>query len=848
MDSALHPERPPLFGSGIFVIALCWSLFQLYVASPLVYIFNLIEINEDQQRPIHLAFALVLAFVTSIRSDQSSVTKSGNLLLALVSAISCLYLFVFYQEVISNAGGQHSIAELAVSVAGISCLLEAARRGSGLGLTAVAVAFIAYALGGKYFPDAISHGGVSINKLADHLWLTSEGVFGITLAVSNDLIYLFVLFGALLERAGAGRYFIRLALALVGHLKGGPAKACVISSALFGTISGSSLANLMTVGTFTIPLMKKVGFSAEKAAAIETCSSINGQLMPPVMGAAAFIMAEYLNIPYSDVIKHAFLPASIAYITLYYIVHIEAEKLGIPVLRKNVALSGRRLISSLAGLLLGFTVLAAIAGIARALEELPGLFPAYFTALSLGALYLYLLRFGIRYSNEQEEELDITKMATLPPVLPTLLSGLYHFIPVGILIWCLMVSRLSAKSAVMWGIVATVAIVISRPLALRMFAHPKPDNGLGSAAIVGVRDLVQALVTGGLNMVGIALALGAAGIVVGVVSQTGIGLSITGLIETIAGTNFTLTLFLTAVITLILGMGLPTTANYIVVVALMVTPITVLAQQSGLIVPPIAIHLFVFYFGLLAGTTPPVAVDAFAGAAVAQADPIKTSIQAFLYDLRTSTLPFIFVFNNELLMIGISNVFQFVVVVLTAIIGMIAFAGVIQKYFVFHNRIWEAAVLLVASFMLLRPGFFVDLAYPPFKDVNAQEFEQIVQSDPAGKQVRFTFEGTNVSGDRRQQMLLVELGGVGAQAAERLRGATGLLLRREGNGFRIERVEPNSPAQRIGIRPSSHIINIEAHTDQPNKHWIFLPALAAIGLVGLLQLRRRTRIRGVQMA
>ena len=831
-------------GKLVFALGVVWSIFQLYVATPLPYVFTFAELNEAQQRPVHLAFALVLAFLSHGRGEKRVALITGaNVLFALAAAVSCLYLVVNYREVIANAGGKHSPAEVTASVIGILCLIEAARRFCGIGLAGVAALFIAYAFAGPYMPGLLAHAGVSLSRLVDHLWLTNEGIFGITLAVSNDLIFLFVLFGALLEKAGAGRYFIELALSLVGHLRGGPGKACVVSSALFGMISGSSLANLMTVGTFTIPLMKRAGFTPEKAGAIETCSSINGQLMPPVMGAAAFIMAEYLGIPYSQIIKHAFLPATIAYITLYYIVHVESEKLDMPALaRKGGPASRRERIRTGALAVLGFcAALGAIAGLAALLEALPGRSSLYAAALVLGGLYVYLLKKGQKYRSDDPEGLDVSGEVTLPEFVPTLLSGLYYFIPVGILVWCLMVARLSPQTAVVWGILATVVIVVTKRGAIGLLvgrAKPMADVRTGLA------DLVDAFANGARNMIGVALALGTAGIVVGVVSQTGLGMTITGVIEAVSGTNLVVTLLMTALICVILGMGLPTTANYIVVVALMVTPITVLGQRAGLVIPPIAVHLFVFYYGLLAGTTPPVAVDAFAAAAVARSNPMRTALQAFVYDLRTSTLPFIFVFNTEILLIGIDNAFEFMLVAATAVIGMIAFAGVLQNYFIVRNRRWEALILLCVSFMLLRPDFFRDLAFPPFRQIDPGQFEQLVARSPEGAQLRLRLEGTNISSDRESRVLLVSLGAEGQDGRERLRQATGMALAGQDGRIVASAVLPTGPAQRVGIRQGWEVTGIEAHNEQPNKRWLYVPTLLLAGIIAALQFRRRRVVKG----
>ncbi|MGL4915851.1 MAG: TRAP transporter permease, partial [Aeromonas allosaccharophila] len=322
--------RLPLGPLGwiITALALAWSLFQLWIASPLPFMVGFGVLNDTETRSIHLTFALLLAFLVfpAFRSSPRDRVPLGDIALGLIAAGAASYLFVMY-EALALRPGTLTTADLVTACIGIPLLLEAARRALGPALAVIAIVFLVYSLAGPWMPGLLAHRGVSFSALANHQWITTEGVFGIALGVSTSFVFLFVLFGALLERAGAGHYFIQLAFSLLGHLRGGPAKAAVVASGLTGLISGSSIANVVTTGTFTIPMMKKVGFSSEKAGAVEVASSVNGQIMPPVMGAAAFLMVEYVGIPYVEIIKHAFLPAAISYIALLYIVHLEALKL-----------------------------------------------------------------------------------------------------------------------------------------------------------------------------------------------------------------------------------------------------------------------------------------------------------------------------------------------------------------------------------------------------------------------------------------------------------------------------------------------------------------------------------------
>ena len=319
----------------LLAVPFAWSVFQLWIASPLPFMLNFGVLNSTEARSIHLAFAIFLAFTAypTLKTSPRHYIPIQDWIVGIVGAFAAAYLFLFY-EALSNRPGLPTTFDLVAAVVGLGVLLEATRRALGPPLMCVAAVFMLYAFAGPYMPDVIAHKGLSFNTGMSKYWLSTEGVYGVALGVSTSMVFLFVLFGSLLERAGAGNYFIRVAFALLGHMRGGPAKAAVVSSAMTGLVSGSSIANVVTTGTFTIPLMRRVGFSAEKAGAVEVASSTNGQLTPPIMGAAAFLMVEYVGIPYTQVIQHAFLPAVISYIALVYIVHLEALKTGMQALPK----------------------------------------------------------------------------------------------------------------------------------------------------------------------------------------------------------------------------------------------------------------------------------------------------------------------------------------------------------------------------------------------------------------------------------------------------------------------------------------------------------------------------------
>jgi len=373
-------------------LAVAWSLFQLWLASPLPFIFNFGVLNSTEARSIHLAFAIFLAFMAypAFKNSPRSYIPIMDWVLAAVGAFCAAYIYIFYRE-ISDRPGLPTTGDLVAAGVGLVMLLEATRRALGPPLMIVAMVFLAYVFFGNapWVPDVLQWSGASFSKAMSHQWITTEGVFGIALGVSTSFVFLFVLFGSLLDKAGAGNYFIKVAFAALGHMRGGPAKAAVLSSAMTGLISGSSIANVVTTGTFTIPLMKRVGFSGEKAGAVEVASSVNGQIMPPVMGAAAFLMVEYVGIPYPEVIKHAFLPATISYIALIYIVHLEALKANMKGLPKRVTSTlGQTLIRSLL-FVLSLVVLSGLVYYAIVFQkQLFGDAVGWIVALECAAIYL----------------------------------------------------------------------------------------------------------------------------------------------------------------------------------------------------------------------------------------------------------------------------------------------------------------------------------------------------------------------------------------------------------------------------------------------------------------------------
>ncbi|KMK90603.1 MULTISPECIES: TRAP transporter permease [Aeromonas] len=818
-------------------LALIWSLFQLWIASPLPFSLGIGVLNDTETRSIHLAFAILLAYLVfpAMRSSPRDRVPLGDIALGLIGAAVASYLFIMYEQLAQRPGNLTTM-DFVVACIGIPLLLEAARRALGPALAVIAIVFLAYSLAGPWMPSLLAHRGVSLHALANHQWITTEGVFGIALGVSTSFVFLFVLFGALLERAGAGHYFIQLAFSLLGHLRGGPAKAAVVASALTGVISGSSIANVVTTGTFTIPMMKRVGFSKEKAGAVEVASSVNGQIMPPVMGAAAFLMVEYVGIPYVEIIKHAFLPAAISYIALLYIVHLEALKLGMqpignrqprPWLRRLTGFAfGAALISGLS-----MAVYYGLGWLKPTLGDyaLPGI------SVLLAAAYLGLLK--IAASNEPLPSEDPDKpLDDLPETRAVLLSGLHFLLPVVVLVWCLMVERLSPGLSAFWGSVMLIIILLTqRPLLNWLRTDGKHDYG---SFTDGVVDLREGLIAGARNMIGIGIATATAGIIVGAVSQTGVGLVLADLVEFLSMGNLLLMLLLTALLSLILGMGLPTTANYIVVSSLLAPVIVTLGQQNGLIVPLIAVHLFVFYFGIMADVTPPVGLASFAAAAVSKGDPIKTGITAFYYSLRTAALPFLFIFNTDLLLINVDFAHG-VLIFIVATIAMLIFAAATQGYFLVKSRWYESVLLLLVAFTLFRPGFWMDMLHDPYRDAAPAELAQTMGQVEAESTLRLRMEGEDAVGKLRRFTVLLPVPD-GASGEDRLT-KLGIQTYEQDGKILIDSVTFGSQAAELGLEMDQQILSVKAPTERWPKELMWLPGFLLFGAVIWLQRRRQAR-------
>jgi len=817
----------------IFGVALAWALFQLWYASPLPFALSIGILNDTEARAIHLAFALFLAFLAwpAFSGSPRDRVPVVDWMLAFAGAFAAAYLMLFYRE-LATRPGQPTTTDIVVATIGLVLLLEATRRSVGWPMAALAALFIAYCMGGPYLPEVLQHKGASLNRLLSHMWLTTEGVFGIALGVSTGAIFVYVLFGTLLDRAGGGNYMMQVSFAALGHLRGGPAKVAVVSSALNGMISGSSVSNVVSGGIFTIPLMKKAGYGGVKAGAIETMSSVNGQIMPPVMGAAAFLMVEYVGVPYSEIVRNAILPATLSYIGLFYIVHLEALKLGMqPILQRHPR--GFRDAAIRTGLGISGTIVVVgllyylLAGVKAAF----GGAAAYVAGAVVAALYVGAAWMAAKCP-DLPDDIDIEQPRALE-TWPAVKAGLHFLLPIGMLIWCLMVEEMSPSLSAFWAIVALIALMATQRPLIAAF-RGAPAHGTWAA---GFRDVVHGLGDGSRNMIGIGVATATAGVVVGAITLTGLGLRMTEFVELVSQGNVIVMLLFIAFVCLVLGLGVPTTANYVLVATLMAPVVVELGAQAGLVIPLVAVHLFVFYYGIMGDITPPVGLATFAASAISGEDAIATGIQGAVYALRTVILPFIWIFNPALLLIDVDSIGELVVVVGASTLAMLVFAAVTMYWLRVRCRLWEAAVLALACVLLFRPDFFMDFVAPEYTHLPASKAYDVARDLPAGGRLVMVIGGQTIEGDDVKKTVALKLGAAGDDGRKRLAEA-GLTLAGLGDSLKVSGVKFGSRARKSGFEQGWDVARIEVPSGRASPYWFYLPALALIALVWWSQGRR----------
>ncbi len=586
----------------VTVLAIIFSVFQLYTA-----IFGVLP--AQLQRSIHLTFAFVLSFLLYPLSDKMPKNKMhwADITIAVVSGFVGLYITFNYNALIMRAGDQNAL-DIFVAIIAVLLVLEAARRVVGIPIVIIAGTFLLYGKFGAFLPGFLNHRGYSIGRIVSHMYYTTEGILGTPVGVSSTFIFLFILFGAFLDKTGIGKFFIDLANAIAGKSVGGPAKVAVLSSALTGTISGSSVANTVGTGTFTIPLMKSLGYKPEFAGAVEAAASTGGQIMPPIMGAAAFLMSEFIGIPYGTIAKSAIIPALLYFSGIWIMVDLEARKTGL----KGV---------------------------------------------------------------------EASKLPRLGKVLG---ERWYLFAPIFVIIYMLMNGTTPIKAA-LYGIYSSILVGMVK-----------------KETRMNLRTLLEALEAGAKGAVGVAIACACAGIIVGTVTLTGLGLKMGNGLVALAGGRLLPTLVLTMISSLILGMGAPTTANYIITSTIAAPALLKLGVNV------LTAHMFVFYFGIIADITPPVALAAFAGSAIAKSDPIKTGINASKLAIAAFLIPYIFVINPQLLLINTTGV-EIIQITITSLIGMVGIGVAMQGYLMGKVNPLLRVLFMAGGLLLIYPGLYTDL-------------------------------------------------------------------------------------------------------------------------------------------
>lgn len=590
----------------------CWRQYITVFISVIFVLFQLYAtlsgaITAQVLRATHLAFVQLLAFLLfpPTKNSPRNTLPWYDIVLGLIGAACWLYIVVNFDSLVRRSGNNTPL-DVAVGIVGILVLFESCRRIVGLPIMIIAGSFIVFAFAGKYLPGFLHHRGYSLQRVVCHLFYNTEGIMGTPIGACSTFIFLFILFGALLEKTGIGHFFIDVCNALAGGASGGPAKVAVLSSALLGTVSGSSVSNTVGSGSFTIPMMKRLGYKGEFAGAVEAAASTGGQIMPPIMGAAAFLMAESLGLPYITIVKAAIVPAILYFTGIFITVHLEAKKLGLKGLPKD----------------------------------------------------------------------------QLPRFMPLLLRKGYMILPLVVIIYFLCAGKTAVFAALM-GIIACVLVG---------FGVSVSDLAHGRKPSFGGKDIVEIMCTAARNIISVAIACGMAGIIIGIVTLTGLGLRLGNGLVMLAHGKLLLTLVFTMVASIILGMGAPTTANYLI------TSTITAGAIISLGIEPLAAHMFAFYFGIIADVTPPVALAAIAGAAIAKAKPMKTALNATKLAIGAFIIPYMFVYNSKMLMINASAL-SVVMIIITAILGMFGISVALEGYgfnntgFFYNSRKGKATII-----------------------------------------------------------------------------------------------------------------------------------------------------------
>ena len=594
----------------IIAISVIFCLFQLYsILSG--------RITAQVVRATHLAFVMLLAYLLFPMKKDMPKDKLPwyDVILAIIGAASWSYITINFDSLVRRAG-IYTSTDIVIGIIGILLVFEACRRIVGLPILIISIVFIIYALFGAYAPGFLNHRGYSLQRLVSHLFYNTEGIMGTPIGASATFIFLFIFFGALLDKTGIGQFFIDICNAIAGGFDGGPAKVAVLTSAMFGTVSGSSVSNTVGTGSFTIPMMKSLGYRPEFAGAVEASASTGGQLMPPIMGAAAFLMAESLGIPYMEVAKAAIIPAILYFTGIFIMVHLEAKKKGLKGLSKD----------------------------------------------------------------------------SLPKIGELLMKKGYLVIPLLTIIYFFVLGKTAIYAGLM-GIIAAAIVAVVNSIV---------DIIMKRKVSFGLNDLIDVFVNAARNIISVAIACAMAGIIIGVITLTGLGLKIGAGLISISGGIPLLLLFLTMISSIILGMGVPTTANYLITSTIAASAIIGLGYE------PLAAHMFVFYFGIIADVTPPVALAAMAGAAIAKSDPLKTGIEATKLSIGAFIIPYMFIFNPDILMIN-TTISDIIPILITSLIGMFGVSAGLEGYVFRKCKPYERILFIIAGLLSIYPEVYSDI-------------------------------------------------------------------------------------------------------------------------------------------
>ena len=826
---------------AIWLTSILWVVLQIWWASPISFWLGawIPLLDSDEQKFVHLALALSLSMLALIRVGRVRYSPIwiGFICVALALVVlPCLYPLIYDSELIARAGAA-TTTDIVVGLIGITTLLLFTYISLGKGMVILSVLALAYVLWGhaEFIPESLQWKGASLGKMVSHIWLYTEGIFGISIGVATQFIFLFVLFGEILNRAGFGQFIAQLSLILFARQKAGSAKAAILSSTVVGSISGSSTANVATTGSFTIPLMIKSGMSKEDAGAVEVAASSNGQLMPPIMGAAAFLMAEYTNTPYGDLIYYAALPAICAFFGLLCVVHFQAcakqghsestphhlrlnEKLARLVYRSKLWAYVLRAIALVSVLILVYLFR----------QNIPARVFIPLAILGLLGLYLHWI--------QQCAKANFNNQRTGQSLSEVWLQGRHFCLPILVLLWLLIVEGYSPRIVIWWSVICAVLVLWTYQPLLIWFKTGNAQKAFDRALIFSeAEQLRQICITSVKRMLPISMATACAGIIVGTITLSGMQQILSEVVSIFAGDSFFILLIAIALCSLVLGLGLPTTPNYILISSLFALALQNAAQLFGLDVPVVAIHLFILYFGVLADDTPPVGLCACAAGAISGASPVSTGIRAFFLDLRTAILPFAFIYNADLLLIETDG-FETVAVIITSLFAMLLFSSALQSWWLVRNLFGESLLLLCATLIFLCPQVIHEQFYPQWQ---SQSFAMLSQIEPSesGQKIRLLLHEPETGARRALSAQIYS----NTSYQEDIFQQLGVRLDRSAD---IKEVDFFSPADDLGVNSTWKLARIDFESGQrPSPRWFWLIAVALSLGVYLNQRRRKNALR-----